>query len=201
MDQLTYTETRCECLRDLGNPLEIPCGALIHDKMRFCKGDGPAVEFECGQQRGGHFSCAGCAVHANRVYELDHASRCKVTTYLERQHSVLGGPIGRKLSMAMHPKPFANMSKSDLEKEVAARGLATNGELKPDLQRTLTSHLRGKIRVPALLFLNSDVPIPSLHLEDYEVLPCEPMHDILRICYRSSPTMYPKKQHHSCKKL
>ena len=178
IDQLAYIGTRCDCLKKLSSPLELPSGVQIHDKMRFCKGDGPAVELECGQQRGGHFYCAGCAVHANRVYELDHVARCKVVTYLERQQSILRGPIGRRLSMMMNPKPFENMSKVDLEKEVRARRLETRGELKPDLKQALTNHLGGKVRVPALLFLNPEAPLQNLNLEGYEVLPSEPMHDL-----------------------
>ena len=53
MEQLAYCETRCECLRNLSAKIEIQAGITISDKMRFCKGDGPAVELECGQQRGG----------------------------------------------------------------------------------------------------------------------------------------------------
>ena len=146
--------------------------------MRFCKGDGPAIELECGQQRGGHFYCSGCGVRADRVYELDHVARCKVVTFPERQQSVLRGPIGRRLSMALHPKPFAKMSRRDLEEEVRGRGLTANSDLKPDLQQALTEDLKGKTRVPALLFQKPDASLQSLNLHEYEVLPCEPMHDL-----------------------
>ncbi|KAK3698436.1 hypothetical protein QZH41_010013 [Actinostola sp. cb2023] len=52
VEQLAYTETRCECLKKLRTTIELENGIHITDKMRFCKGDGPAVEFECGQQKG-----------------------------------------------------------------------------------------------------------------------------------------------------
>ena len=50
MEQLAYCEIRCECLRNLSAKIEIQAGITISDKMRFCKGDGPAVELECRQQ-------------------------------------------------------------------------------------------------------------------------------------------------------
>ena len=83
----------------------------IIDVMRFCIGDGPAVELESGQQRGGHYFCAaGCGVHADRIYELDHTFRCRVANYEERRNTVLKGPIGRRLSFALHPRPLQNLN-------------------------------------------------------------------------------------------
>ena len=178
IEQLAYVETRCDCLKKISSPKKLPSGVSVCDKMRFCKGDGPAIELECGQQRGGHFYCSGCGVRADRVYELDHVARCKVVTFPERQQSVLRGPIGRRLSMALHPKPFAKMSRRDLEEEVRGRGLTANSDLKPDLQQALTEDLKGKTRVPALLFQKPDASLQSLNLHEYEVLPCEPMHDL-----------------------
>ena len=146
--------------------------------MHFYKDDGLAVELECGQERGGHFYCTGCAVNANRVYELYHVARCKVVIYLERQQAILHGLIGRRLSMMMYPKPFQNTSKVELEKEVRARRLETRGELKPDLKQAPTNNLQRKVRVPALLFLNPEAPFQNLNLKGYEVLPSEPVHDL-----------------------
>jgi len=49
-------------------------GVPIKDEMRFCKGDGPSLEFESGNQRGGHYYCSGCKIHADHTtYELDPA--------------------------------------------------------------------------------------------------------------------------------
>ncbi|KAK3696832.1 hypothetical protein QZH41_002382 [Actinostola sp. cb2023] len=92
VEQLAYSETRCECLKKLSASIDIQPGIPISDKMRFCKGDGPAVELESGQQRGGHYYCSGCAIHQDRTYELDHAFRCPPVTFKERQEFVLQGP-------------------------------------------------------------------------------------------------------------
>ena len=34
-------------------------GVTIKDEMRFCKGDYPSLEYESGNQRGGHYYCSG----------------------------------------------------------------------------------------------------------------------------------------------
>ena len=38
--------------------------------------------------------------------------------------------------------------------------------------------MKGQIRVPALCYVNSSVHLESLNLQNYEILPCEPMHDL-----------------------
>lgn len=63
--------------------------------MRFCKGDGPSLEFECGNQRG-YFYCLGCKIHAARTFELDHAYRCPHITLQERQQPVLKGRFQKR---------------------------------------------------------------------------------------------------------
>ena len=34
-------------------------GVTIKDEMRFCKGDYRSLEYESGNQRGGHYYCSG----------------------------------------------------------------------------------------------------------------------------------------------
>ena len=75
VDQLAYLETRCACLRNLEYEIDVD-GIPTKDVMRFCKGDGPSLEFECGNQQGGHSHCPGCKIHAARKFELNHAYHC-----------------------------------------------------------------------------------------------------------------------------
>ena len=130
--------------------------------------------------KGGHFYCAGCAIHANRIYELDHAFRCQSRTLEERRQSILRGPISRRYSLALHPSPSGSLSKTQLQQELRGRNLrvADDNTTKSAIQKALTSDLRGQKRVPALLYCSPESSLKHLNLEDYEVLPCEPMHDI-----------------------
>ena len=142
--------------------MELQCGVPMFDKMRFCKVDGPAVELECGQQWGGYFYCAGCVIHANRIYELYHTFRCRSVTLEERKQYVLHGSISRKYSLALHPNPCSNLSKAELEQETRGRYLTVTNNLKSTLQQALSSDLRGEQRVPALLFSSSESSLESL---------------------------------------
>ena len=97
-EQLAYVETRTACMLDLHDNLSIE-GIDICDQVRLFKGDGPAVQLESGQQKGGYFYCV-CGIHSEWVTELDHAFRCSLITIEERQQKVLAGPLGRRNSRA-----------------------------------------------------------------------------------------------------
>lgn len=146
--------------------------------MRFCKGDGPLLEFECGNQQGGYFYCPGCKIHAARTYELDHALCCPHITLQERQQAVLKGRIGLRRSLELHPKPLANLGKEDLKIEVIGRGLEVDGYKKEYYQKALTTELAGQCRVPALLYHEPCTPLEDLGLSSYEILPYIQMHDL-----------------------
>ena len=64
-----------------------------------------------------------------------------------------------------------------LREELTARGYETADMLKPDMQAQLTAELKGAQRVPTLLVLDPTQSLEKLHLQDYEVLDCEPLHD------------------------
>jgi hypothetical protein len=113
-EQLSYVETRLECLKDLSQPIQSECGMLVHDKMRFFHGDTPARQYECGQQKGGNFYCAICGAGAHRVYEMDYSFRCSHLSLADRQNIVLKGPCGKKYSYQKANKPFQGLSKDEL---------------------------------------------------------------------------------------
>lgn len=66
-----------------------------------------------------------------------------------------------------------------LKKELRERGiLYKDNAPKPEYEQDLISELKGVQRVPALLFLSPTEQLANLNIDSYEVLPCEPMHDI-----------------------
>jgi len=69
------------------------------------------------------------------------------------------------------------MKKKELEEELGGRGIY-EGSTKPELQNLLDEDLHGVSHVPALLFTNPNKTLETLNLGSYDVLPCEPMHDI-----------------------
>ena len=46
------------------------------------------------------------------------------------------------------------------------------------MENNLTNELQGVQRVPALLFENPTKDLKDINIEDYEIIVCEPMHDV-----------------------
>ena len=176
-DQLLYSETRLEDINELGNQLLSSQKVSIRDICRFFQGDHPSQEVESGEQIGGGFGCCGCT-GASASY-IDHVGslRAPHITLEERRRKVLEGPAGKKRrNCGVHP--FKNMSKEELIRECKGRHLSVDGLLKPALESNLKEVLRGIQRVPALCFPQQECSLQELSLENYEVLPVEPLHDL-----------------------
>ena len=74
----------------------------------------------------------------------------------------------------MREKPFEALKVEELPSEFRARDLIEEGKTKNDLERELKELRKGVQNFPALL-----QPFPEdIHLEKYEVSPCEPLHDM-----------------------
>lgn len=75
-------------------------------------------------------------------------------------------------------KPFHRLKKDQLQAELQARGISTEGLKKDVMEAELMGILRGIQRVPSLLLQNPQQPLSALNLDKYTVLDCEPLHDI-----------------------
>ena len=153
-------------------------GNMVKDTVRFFHGDSPAREVEAGQQKGGYYYCSTCGCHSDRVSELDHVLNCPVVSLQDRIDTIMKpGTVSRINTLNKKPKPISNLSKQELEKELAARGIF-RGEKKQELQTLLYMELRGIQRLPALLVNSPQIALQQAQLEKYEILPSEPLHDI-----------------------
>ena len=90
-------------------------------------------------------------MHAARIFKLDHTFRCRVANYEEQRNNVLNGPIARKLSLTLHPKPLRNLNLEDFKREVIGRGLdpGKNGKIK--VQSMLNEENEGSNTRPCLM--------------------------------------------------
>lgn len=176
-EQLAYTDTRIECLCELTDHVKTENGHEVTDVMRFFHGDSPSRQYESGQQKGGIYYCPVCEANAHRVYELDYALSCKYMSLEERQQLVLKGPIGRKKSLEKNNKPLSKLTKDEITRELAARGIY-EGKTKTELEKLLVEELHGVQRVPALLYNMPNQTMESINCQHYEILPFEPLHDI-----------------------
>ena len=75
-------------------------------------------------------------------------------------------------------RPFENLSKEELLQEIRQQEQYTSSTNKKDLQQDLNKILRGIQRVPSILLTNPVQSLADFNLEQYQVLDCEPLHDI-----------------------
>ena len=79
----------------------------------------------------------------------------------------------------LKPKPFDKLSKTQLEEELVSRGeYNLDRKTKSEMSSMLSSILQGCQRVPALLFNAPTADFTTMGLSDYEMLLCEPLHDV-----------------------
>lgn len=174
-DQLALVGDRVECLHELPKLVVTSNGLEIKDCLRFFCGDKPAQQFERGTQIGGTYKCGGCGCKDSMMQDLAHAIHYSWRSLSDLQSLILAGTMGNKAGCL---KPFEKLNVHDLRKKLTARGINTDGMLKPQLASHLTEILQGAQRVPTLLTLHPAQSLASLNLDKYEILDCEPLHDI-----------------------
>ena len=179
-DQLALIGDRVECLQELSEVVTAPNGVSISDKMRFFCGDKPAQQFERGTQIGRAYKCGGCGCKDNMMQDLAHALQCHPRSLQDLQSLILAGQYGNQPGQL---KPLEKLLVASLREELTVRGYETAHMLKPDMQAQLTAELKGAQRVPTLLVLDPTQSLENLHLQDYEVLDCEPLHDFKEHAY------------------
>ena len=59
-DKIKFVPARHDDLVNLTQKVKTEEDFEVEDEMRFMNGDNPAVNFECGNQHGGHYACSGC---------------------------------------------------------------------------------------------------------------------------------------------
>ena len=167
--QLT-AETRIEDLKELGNGLSFRNTEIIY-AMRFFKADGPACQFEAGQQNGGHYFCWACDIHCSNVKDYVYSSYGKIYSYQDRHETIIKTSGSVKL--------YDKLDKDELTRELIERDVDFDMHTMKELKEELTKEMHGMQRVPSLLFNNPEGDINSLGLASYEILACEPLHDIM----------------------
>ena len=174
-DQAVLIKDRLSCLLELPEPVKTETGIEITDTLRFFTGDHPATQFEQGSKMGGNYKCAVCGSHVNLFDDQAHMLQQKWRTLQELQAIATSGIYGRQAGVL---KPF-DLKVKELRTELEARGIFVTSQMKrPDLDDLLTQVLRGVTRVPALLLTNPTQQLSSLNLEKYEIVACEPLHDL-----------------------
>ncbi len=186
IDQLALISDRLECLKDLSS---LSKAEEVYDQLRFFCGDKPAIQFERGTQIGGIYKCGGCGCKDQMMQDLSHALRRKLRSLSNLQNIVTKGKYGTKVGEL---KPLGSLKIAELKQELQARGYRDIGAMKkPELQEKLTEILEGAQRVPSLLVLCPMQTLAELNLTQYEVLDCEPLHDMKGLLLNILPEIPP----------
>ncbi len=174
-DQAALVGDRLDCMIQLSSTVVATNGIEVSDTLRFFTGDHPAAQFEQGTQQGGRYKCGACGCKDIMYSDQAHALQCHWRSLQELQELAVGGVYGSKPGAT---KPFEKLLVAELREELKARGVFDIDRLKPELQQELTEILRGIQRVPALLLENPKQQLGSLNLSRYELMACEPLHDL-----------------------
>ena len=124
-------------------------------------GDGPAQQFEAG---GGNYSCVGCGARTDRMDDIAYTFRCVKLSIAERQ--------------SFQAQPLDKLLIKDLQKELRARDSDVQGKLKPILEKEFEELRLGINNFPAILQDNPQASLSSINLQQYEISPSEPLHDL-----------------------
>ena len=146
---------------------------LLHeefDTLKYFKDDKPAAEFEADISCGGNFPCVGCVCSSSCFTDFVHATSCEQRSLRWNQEVALQGQFGHKPGMLRFY--------DELRQEREARGVKDYPTTRKGRIDTLKGILCGVQRVPSLLIFSPESALGDLNLQDYEVLPFEPLHDL-----------------------
>ena len=177
--QLLYTDQRIGDIMNLKYPTKSSNNVEVNDVLRFFKGDSPARQFDGGHQKGGNFFYVVCPVHANHVKNVAGSNIKKVMSIKERIEKVKITTTSvlrlEKNTIKLHE----NMKKIEIIDELHQRSVKFSSSLpQKDLMSLLQYEMHGIQRLPALLYGYPKQSLGDLNLEQYEILPNEPLHDI-----------------------
>ena len=173
-DQAVIIPDRLECLSSLSQPLLSSNGVEINDVLRFFVGDHKAIAFEQGAQCGGNFPCGTCGIHVSKFTDQTHALRLRVRSLQDIQNLATSGPhFGTRLNVV---RPFENLTMGEIQTKLRLRGCIDVDMPKAQLIAKLKNILEGVQCVPSLLLSCPTSELKQFNLQQYSILPCEPLH-------------------------
>ena len=154
---------------------------MIHDKYeitdiaKFFHGDGPACAIEAGQQKGGRYPCWICPADLNsHPTDIAHMHYLPYLTLKDRSKKVLSTISSQEQISSGGSKLYKKLKKQEIINELHEREIYFHSDSKKHvLEEKLIKEMHGIQRLP-LLYNQGFFE----QLESYEVLPCEPLHDV-----------------------
>ena len=134
---MAYADERRSSITSLDETLTTPTGIVYTDKLLYHHGDLPANAAESGQQYGGNYPCGNCGIHASMFDDMAYCLQRPILTFTDK-HIFFHGVFGNNKDC----KPYGNLTKQELVRELAKRNLNTLGK-KEELIKLLQRELGG----------------------------------------------------------
>ena len=188
--QLLYSSLRLTDIIELKEELSTSNGLILTDKQRFLKGDSPAKQFEAGQKKGGGNFCCCCPINEQYAGKYTHVYNLPILSSQGRVNKIVKTLASlRKL----------NQNKTNLYDRMKKHKIGEFLSTLPakELQSFFDFEMHGIQRLPALLFGQCNFNLQSLHLDSYEILTHEPLHDFMNYIknlYEELPLHLPKEK-------
>lgn len=114
--------------------------------------------------------------HSNLV----HCYRNQFLSLEERRRLIIKGDLWKKLETG-ETNPFQKLKKDELITELEHHEIWVDNEKKAELMDKLSTKLHGICRPAALMCDDPTKSANDISIQDYEVLFCEPLHDITNV--------------------
>ena len=187
--QLMYSDCRNEYTRCLKYQTDAD-GCELNDVVRFFHGDGPACELEAGQQKNERYPCWLCAVNFDLGNDLAYMYSLPYLSLEDRMQKILQSECSENRIKEGKTKLYKNLQKHEIIDELHQRGISfCSLDKKASLEDKLIHEMHGMQHFPSLM--QADPSITPM-LEHYEILGCEPLHDIKH----HIENMYAELPHH-----
>ena len=173
-DETKFNQARFDDLPNISTPISTLKGVEVTDILRYFHADGPARQFECGNNIGGYYPCSGCGALSTMFDDIAYSYRTKLLTIEERQSFILKGEAWKLVP----PKPLDDLLIGPLRKELQKHGVSTKDMKRAELDKTFQELRMGINNFPALLYCCPNASLESLHIDKYEISPLEPLHDL-----------------------
>ena len=173
--QLMYSDCRNEDIRGLKYPTDAD-GCELNDVAHFFHGDGPACQLEAGQQKNGRYPCWVCPANFDFGNDLAHMYSLPHLSLADRMQKIIQSECSETKIKEGKTKLYKNLQKHEIIDELHQRGISFwSQDKKANLEDKLINEMHGMKRFPSLM--QADQTITSM-LEHYEILGCEPLHDV-----------------------
>ena len=172
----SFCSMRLDDIMSLSTPI-VKNGIVFNDDYRITYGDNPCRCSESGQNKSGHYHCSNLPLHINyfqsfrELVSVEHQSIDMLRNWANR------GDFFKFSDKSLNLQKINSRQFCDTLKI----GYSDAKEAQQFHERSLC----GRQGLPLLLQDNPYTPLEDLNLENFEIMPVEPLHDVKGVVKKS----------------